>query len=397
MYKTLSHWLKQQQTPMTEQLLAWSQINSGTFHLAGLNRMADALVEAFSPLNAKFDRIALSPYESIDDAGHTISKPLGSALSFVKWPDAPIQVLLCGHMDTVFGESSAFQTYQFIDDNTLNGPGVTDMKGGLLIMLYALQAVEQFADPGAIGWRVLINSDEEIGSPGSAPLFKTFAPSYHYGLVFEPALTPDGVFAGRRKGSGNFSLIVRGVSAHVGRAFDEGRNAIVALAHLMQALDALNGQREAVTINIGYCHGGGVLNSVPDLAIGKLNVRTFYLEDAAWFYQQLEQLIETISKQFNVQVEWQGGFGRPPKLMDEKHMAFYQRLAKVSNDMGLSASWQATGGCCDGNNLASLGLPTIDTLGARGGAIHTDKEFILLDSLAERAELTARLLIEIAQ
>ncbi|NNM58524.1 MAG: hydrolase [Legionellales bacterium] len=396
MEQKISTWLKQQYPDMIARLLAWSEINSGTFNLAGLNRMVEVLEPAFAELNAQSDHVDLPPYDVINDHGQITPQPLGKLLSWVKRPEAPIQILLCGHMDTVYDLNHPFQSCSYINDQTLNGPGVADMKGGVLVMLYALQALEQFADVSQIGWRVMINPDEEIGSPGSANWMRKWAPDYHYALVYEPSLTPEGFFAGQRKGSGNFSFVVHGLAAHVGRAFDQGKNAIVGLAHLTQALNALNQQREGVTINIGYCHGGGPVNIVPALAIAKLNVRTLCRQDEFWFYEQLECLLDTFQAEYGMQVDWYGQFGRPPKIMDEKQTAFYTLLAEVSKEMGLTAHWEATGGCCDGNNFAAMGLPTIDTLGVRGGAIHTDKEFIVLDSLIERAELTVRLLMKLS-
>lgn len=391
--KYISQWLKQQHAEMVQQLLTWCKINSGTFNYNGLNTMADVIQQAFNDLNPEIERIKLPNYIQTDNQGNPSATQLGPLLSFVKRPEAPIQILLCGHMDTVYPADSAFQDLKFIDKNCLNGPGVADMKSGLLVILYALKAIEQFADIDNIGWRVVINPDEEIGSPASGEYLKKWAPFYQCGLVFEPALTPDGVFAGQRKGSGNFTLVVRGKAAHVGRAFESGRNAIVGMAHLIDKINALNNQREGVTINVGYCHGGGPLNMVPDLALIKLNIRTWQVEDEDWFNKTIEKILQQFRNEFAMEVEWHGSYTRSPKVLNKNQLALYQLLQKTAEDIGLNATWQATGGCCDGNNLAAAGLPNIDTLGVRGGAIHSVEEFILLDSLVERAELTARLIL----
>lgn len=394
MIKSLSQWLKQQHVAMVEQLLAWCQINSGTFNLDGLHQMSTVLEQAFSVLDAKVEYIEPAEYIRINDEGKPVTTRLGKILSFVKRPEAPIQILLCGHMDTVYSIDNPFQHYQYLNDHTLNGPGVADMKGGLLVMLYALQAFEQFAEEKTLGWRVMINADEEISSPGSAAYIKQLAPQYDYGLVFEPALTADGVFAGQRKGSGNFTLIVHGKAAHVGRAFEQGNNALLGAAVLIKDIHALNQQREGVTINIGYCHGGGALNVVPDLAVCKLNIRIVNAKDENWFQEKMQQILADFSQQYAMTVEWHGQFTRLPKQLDEKQLAFYQLLTQAAAEQGIPAIWQATGGCCDGNNLAAAGLANIDTLGVRGGAIHSAEEFILLESLTERAELTARILLK---
>ena len=157
------------------------------------------------------------------------------------------------------------------DDGTLNGPGVADAKGGIVVMLHALQALEASPLAEHIGWEVLLNPDEEIGSPGSRPLIDSIAPRCDFGLLFEPALG-DNQLVSWRKGSGNFSLLVRGRSAHAGRAFAEGRNALVAAAKVVQAISDLNTDPE-VTFNVARIDGGSPMNVVPDLAIVRANVR----------------------------------------------------------------------------------------------------------------------------
>lgn len=271
------------------------------------------------------------------------------------------------------------------------------MKGGLVVMLYALCALEQSPLASSIGWEVIINPDEEIGSPASSAILAQAASQFSFGLVYEPALTPDGILAGQRKGSGKFSIAVSGRAAHVGRAFQEGRNAIVGLAQLVSTIDKLNGQRPGVTINIGYCHGGGAVNIVPDKAICHLDVRTVATEDEAWLSQAFTDIINAFNQQSELQAECIGQFTRPPKLMDKTTILLYEWAAKQAAGIGINLQWQATGGCCDGNNLAAAGLPNIDTLGVRGGAIHSDKEFVVVNSLPERAQLTALLLFKLAK
>ena len=154
-------------------------------------------------------------------------RPLGAALRQTVRPEAPVQVVLTGHYDTVFAPGGGFQGVVTRPDGALHGPGVADMKGGLSVMLAALQAFEGHPAAVNLGYQVLLSPDEEIGSPGTAPLLAAMAAKSHVGMTYEPAM-PDGALAGARKGSGNFHVVVRGRSAHVGRAFDEGRNAVTA-------------------------------------------------------------------------------------------------------------------------------------------------------------------------
>lgn len=386
-------WLQQQKSTIIETLIYWSETNSGTFNQAGLIKMSELLLSAFAVLNAESEVITLAPYEQINDQAKTISTELGPLLTWVKRPQAAIQILLCGHMDTVYSKDHPFQKTHYLDENTLNGPGVADMKGGLLVILYTLLILEKSpAFCSQVGWRLVINPDEEIGSPCSAPYLKKWASDYHYGFVFEPSLTPEGVFAGDRKGSGNFTLIVHGQAAHVGREFEKGKNAIVVMSLLIEKIHALNQEKPGVIINIGYCHGGGALNNVPDLAICKLNIRTIQAEDEIWFLDRMADLLKTFEQQSGCKTQWEGHYTRQPKIINAQQLSLYNLLKKTAEKLQLTASWQATGGCCDGNNLAAAGLANIDTLGVRGGNLHSPKEYILLDSLIERILLTTELL-----
>ena len=166
---------------------------------------------------------------TIDDEGLSSKQPLGEIIHIVKHPDAPKKIMLCIHMDTVYSQDDEFQTCQMTDGGQLNGPGVADAKGGLIVMLYALKTLEQSPLAGKIGWEVIINPDEEIGSPGSESFIRSRAPFCDFGLLFEPAL-PGGHMVSDRKGTGNFTFIVRGKSAHSGRDFAAGRN--LSLIHI---------------------------------------------------------------------------------------------------------------------------------------------------------------------
>lgn len=246
-----------------------------------------------------------------------------------------------------------------------------------------------------VGWTVLFNPDEEIGSPGSASLFPQFAMDHHVGLLYEPCYA-DGNLAGERKGSGNFSVVVKGRSAHAGREHHLGRNAIRAMADFVSALDDLNGQREGVTVNPGTIHGGDAMNIVPDTCTFKFNIRTLKITDEAWCESQIMQLMQQLNDRDGISIELFGGFGRSPKTMT----LAWQRLCEVLQSCGKSLDMQIgfvpTGGCCDGNNLAAVGLPNIDTLGVQGGNIHSDREYMRLVSLTERAQLSALLLFRLA-
>lgn len=389
-------WIDSQFHHMVHMTESWSRINSGSYHVEGLARMIEALENHFSWLNpTSMERIDLAPLEAINARGEVEHLPLGQALRIRQRPDAPLQIMLGGHMDTVFSKDHPFQTPVYMDDcvegGRMNGPGVADLKGGLVVMLKALEALERSEFKDRIGYEIIINPDEEIGSQSSDFLFEQVAKTARLGLIYEPALS-DGTLAGARKGSGNFTCVVRGKAAHAGREFDKGRNAIVSASALVASLAALNGQREGVTLNIGRMEGGGALNMVPDLAIVRFNVR---MEDAAsrdWLASE----IECITSQHPDPVFVHGGFTRAPKPMSRENEAVFEAVRRCGELLDQPIQWQATGGCCDGNNLWAYGLPNVDTLGVRGGKIHSDEEFVILDSIPERAKLSALLLIMLA-
>lgn len=380
---------------MRDVLMRLSAINSGSFNAAGVTAMAAAMEDFFAPLGAASERLNLAPFRSVNDAGITLERPVGQALRLRLRPAAPLQLFFCGHLDTVFAADHPFQTPRLIDADTLNGPGVADLKGGLLVLFQALLALERSPWRERIGWTVLLNPDEEIGSVSSAPLLAEAAKTHHLGLIYEPAL-PDGSIASARKGSGNFNVVVRGRAAHAGRDFAKGRNAVAACAQFIAGLDALNGQREGVTINAGYVKGGGALNVVPDLAVFKFNVRTAQTSDECWMHDELDLLMTRLNAREGLHCELSGGFTRPPKIVTAEIQRLMDYVGDCGRQLGLGLHFKPTGGCCDGNNLAAHGLANLDNMGVVGDAIHSDREWMRVSSIGERARLSALLLLRLA-
>ena len=381
--------------PLRDTLIELSNLNSGSFNVAGVDATGRRLIELFASLDATVEHIAVAPYRSTGDRGEQLLRPLGQAIRLRKRPDAALRILLCGHLDTVFASGHPFQKARQVSDDVLNGPGVADLKGGLLVMLLALTALERSPWASRIGWEVLFNPDEEIGSQGSAPLLLEAASRNDFGLIFEPAYS-DGGLASERKGSGNFDLVIEGRAAHAGRNPEDGRNAIALAAELALSLHRLNGQRPGLTLNLGYTHGGGALNIVPDRAVLKFNVRTSQPSDECWLDDQLDLLLTRANDRDGFRVERFGGFTRPPKIISAGTARLQSLLGDCGRDLGLDLQFRPTGGCCDGNNLAAAGLANVDNLGVVGGDIHSDREWMRLSSLAERAKLNAGLMLKLA-
>lgn len=372
-----------------------SNQNSGSYNPAGVDAVGERLLALFAPLGASSETLALPDHLATGDRGERITRPIGRARRLRLRPEAPLQVFLCGHLDTVFGLAHPFQQARWLDADTLNGPGAADLKGGLLTMLLALAALERSPQRERIGWEVLLTPDEEIGSRGSAPLLREAAGRHHFGLVYEPAYA-DGGLASERKGSGNFDLVIEGRAAHAGRNPEDGRNAITLAAELALQLHRLNGQRGGLTVNLGYTHGGGALNIVPDRAVLKFNVRTSQPADECWLDEQLDLLLTRANSRDGFRVERHGGFTRPPKVVSAGTARLQALLSDCGRDLGLALQFRPTGGCCDGNNLAAAGLANVDNLGVVGGDIHSDREWMRWSSLAERARLSASLLLSLA-
>ena len=316
--------------------------------------------------------------ESVDGAGESRNIPHGRHLHLTVRPTAPVQLLLTGHMDTVFGEDHAFQKTRWLEDGVLNGPGVADMKGGLSVMLAALKAVEKSDSAERIGYEVVINSDEEVGSPASATLLAQAAAGKRAALTYEPAALPDGTLAGARPGSGNFSFVVRGRSAHAGRNPEDGRNAIVAASEL--ALRLAMSKTPGLSIDPAKIDGGSPNNVVPDLAILRVNMRPRTTDDQEIAARLIAKALDETAKQHDVFIEAHGGFGRPPKPLTKEAEALFNLVRKAGADLGQPISWQPSGGVCDGNNIAACGVPVVDTMGVRGGKIHSMEEFLIVES-----------------
>ena len=380
--------------PMLDQVEAWAAVNTGSRNLAGLKAMAETLADAFSALPGELTLLEAAPVDAVDESGATVPIGHGRNLHLKVRPEAPLQLLLTGHMDTVFAADHPFQATSWLDEGVLGGPGVADMKGGIAVMLAALKAVEA-GGVISFGYEVVLNSDEEVGSPGSAALIAEAAAGKRAALTYEPSALPDGTLAGARPGSGNFSFTVRGRSAHAGRNPEDGRNAIVAAADL--ALRLAQAREPRLSINPARVDGGGPNNVVPDLAILRVNLRPATPEDEFRAKTLIEATVALVAAEHDVAIEIHGGFGRPPKPMTPQAEALFSLVKQAGADLGQSIGWKATGGVCDGNNIAACGVPVVDTMGVRGGKIHSADEYLIVDSLKERAALSALTILRLME
>jgi glutamate carboxypeptidase len=381
--------------PMVQLVSRLANINSYSYHLPGLAVVAELLRKEFIALAPNtVETLPLPPAEAVAATGETLQTPLGELISIRKRPQAPVQVLLVIHYDTVYPPEHAFKSALDERPDVLRGPGVADAKGGIVVMLNALLALEQSPHAGNIGWHVMLNPDEEIGSLGSAALLVRAAERAHLALVFEPPPTPQTLVT-RRKGSGNFSVVFRGRSAHAGREIEKGRNAVLAAARFAVDATASISAIPQASINVGKVEGGGPVNVVPDLAVLRFNVRVVTAEQQREVEAGLAELVAAANRN-DITATMHGHFSSPPWAAGTGWPVLFEELCAAGRELGLQLGETSSGGASDANKIASTGIPVLDSLGPVGFDIHSQDERIVVRSLVERAKLSALLLTKLA-
>jgi glutamate carboxypeptidase len=380
---------------MVQRTCDWSDINTGSWNTAGLKSFAPILADAFSKLQADVEVIETEGFEAVSSTGKTEIQMTGPVIEVTGRSDADVQIIMSGHYDTVFPDGT-FQGVTDLGDGRLNGPGMADMKGGLCVMLEALKTFEAGPLRDRLGYRIVLTPDEEIGNFASAEYLTRAAKSgAMIGMTYEPAMET-GAMSGGRKGSAVFDIVLHGKAAHAGRAKEEGRSALEAAAELVLGLEALNGKRDGVTLNVGSIDGGSAVNIVPALAIVRFGARAPDADSAEWATIEVRKLFERAIAREGISGHLHGGFYRPPKPRNVAQQALFDAVHATGQAMGLDLEFVDTGGVCEGNNIFAAGVPNVDTLGVRGGRIHSNEEYVVTESFVERATLSALLLNRLA-
>ena len=387
--------LASRQKAMRADLERFVAIPTGWNHTAGLDELRALVVDRCAKLGASSELIPGGPrpdwlYETVGAAGKKDSSAIPPAVVCrmpAPRPDLP-RLLFSGHLDTVFDPHGPFQSVSIPPHATKAvGPGVADMKGGIIIALHALESLQSAGV--AIGWSFIFNSDEETGSFHSEAALRAEARRHDIGIALEPAL-PDGGLAVERKGSGQFIIETFGKTAHAGRDFAKGVSAVYSLARVISRVEQLTNLDRGVTVNIGPLKGGEATNIVPDYAAAWGNVRFPTGADA----ESIAIALDALAADGAVKVRYT--LARPAKPRTpgvDRLVAIAQRCARTLNQPLPVGS---TGGVCDGNILQDEGLPTLDNLGVKGGGLHTHQEWVDLDSMVERAQLLALFIAEAA-
>ena len=303
-----------------------------------------------------------------------------------KKPAMAPKILILGHFDTVYDANTTFLSFTR-EGPHLCGPGVGDMKGGLVVAQAALESIHAIGQLGEFDWLCVHNADEEVQSPTSRELIEQLAVGRDFCLDFEIGCKT-GAVVRSRAGVGRYFITVHGKSAHAGMDHGAGVNAIVGMAGIVQKLSALSDAERGTTVNVGTIHGGTKRNIVPEQCKIEVDVRVMTLDEG----QRIDAQVRTICAQPPIdggRVEIMGGIGRPPWQRNPQCEALIQHFQQTAQAFGVTLEAEDTGGGSDANFTAALGIATIDGLGPVGEGPHTFGERILAHSIIERAKLTA--------
>ena len=352
-------------------------IDSGTTHIAGVAKVAELMAEKYRAMGWHVERT---------DLGSAV----GPGVMATNRPGAEqFDVLLVGHLDTVFPQGTAAARPFTVDGDVARGPGVADMKSGLLSMAYALKHLDHATlDRLAIG--VVLNPDEEMSSVHSHAWIGSYAKRSTCVLVFEGARA-DGSLVNARKGVGIYEIEVKGVAAHAGNDHQKGRSAIIELAHWILALSPLTDYAAGTTVNVGIVKGGTVSNVVPERAYAKVDIRFWKTSE----FERVEQkLLELQGATFtpDVSVQLKRCSFKPAMELSVGAEALMKVVETSAAELAEPIRWVAVGGGSDANYTSALGVPSLDGFGPIGGNYHGEKEFLALDSVIPRIRLVQNVL-----
>lgn len=359
-----------------EDLRALVNINSGTYTPDGVAQVAAYMRALFEATGCE---VELIPGERMGP--QLIARRTGTGQG---------HVLIIGHMDTVFPDGEADRRPFDIHDGCAYGPGVFDMKSGLLVAAYAICGLVERDEAPWETLTMICNPDEEIGSPESHELIEAEAQKADVALVLEPTSDVARVTVAR-KGAATYTLEIHGVAAHAGVEPQRGRSAVLEMAHRIVALHALNGTIPGVTVNVGVVQGGERPNVVAEAAYAEIDVRAADEEGV----QAIEAALAKVVADTNVPdttAALEGFFAHRPFTQSPRSARLFALAAEAATELGITLRGEPTGGASDGNTTAGLGIPTLDGLGLVGGLAHNPGEYVEIASIAPRIALLMGLL-----
>lgn len=354
-------------------------IQSSSHNKPGIDQTADRIAAAFKDLPVTTEVV-----NQVLQGNHLLVRTLAQ-------PDFPKQVLLVGHMDTVFPKDTDFNWYKE-DETKSYGPGVVDMKGGLVVGIYALKALNQLGLLEQFPLTFIFNSDEEIGSRSSIDLIQKEANASVFAFVLEAGGANNQVVTGR-KGNLTIELHVQGKAGHAAFATPKKSSAILELARKTIEFEALNDFEKGISINVGKIDGGIGPNTIPEFANAQIDFRYVNSVDLRFLEEKVTKIAETITVPGTLsRVDFISG--RPPMQNSEDNRNLFEITRSIAEQLGYSLQEEFRNGVSDANFIADLNVPVLDGLGPIGGRDHSRDEYMIKQSLPQRTLLLACALLE---
>ncbi|MGP7817157.1 M20 family metallopeptidase [Niallia sp. 01092] len=372
----MEHYIKSKEKEMIDLLETLVNIDSGSYVKKGIDKIGKMLVSEYKELGFRTEII-----EEQERGNHIILRHQEA--------DNP-KIMIVAHMDTVFPKGTVKSRPFRMEGHFAYGPGVVDMKGSLVSVLYAIKALHHAGNEGYKNVEIILNSDEEIGSTSSRKLIEQTANNKEYSLIVEPGRR-DGSIVSARKGGGRYTLKVKGVAAHAGVEHEKGRSAIAELAYKTIKLHELTKYQEGITVNVGMIEGGTSVNTVASTAIAGVDVRIAKMEQAPLLDKKIREIC-SVSDIEGTEIEVKGKINRPPMEKTKGSIKLLKIVQEAGAEAGINIKDTYTGGGSDGAFTSALGIPTMDGLGPVGGFAHSKEEYLDLDTFVERTFMLATII-----
>lgn len=372
MHSEIMRFLDEREAEMLQLLRDLVLVQSGSYNKRGVDRVLNLVLGSLADGDVRATVVRQQAY-----GNHLI---LSSAATR---GDVP-QVLICGHMDTVFPQDTDFRGFREGDD-WVNGPGVIDMKGGLVIIIYALKALESAGLLNRIPVQVILNSDEEVGSPSSRVIIEQEAQKGAFAFVLECGGMNGGVVTGR-KGKLGLRLEVSGRAGHAAAAVQDKASAVLELAHKIVAIEALNDPQRGISVNVGQVSGGIGPNTVPERAEASVDVRYIARDDRDELQGRIAAIVRRVVAP-GTTAEIAPVSERPPMEQTAQNRRLFQVVQSQAQELGQTVHEEFRNGVSDANLIAGQNIPVVDGLGPIGDLDHSSDEFMVKESLLARAKL----------
>ncbi|MGM0845223.1 MAG: M20 family metallopeptidase [Bacillota bacterium] len=377
----MQEYIRYKQDEMLKLIETLVNIDSGSVNKAGVDQIGSQLKRKYAEIGFVIHEIP--------------QKEFGNHLIIQHKEAEDPEILVIAHMDTVFPKGTAVERPFKLVGDMAYGPGVIDMKSSLVTLLYAMKALINEGSPHYKNVQIILNSDEEIGSPSSKELIISASQGKQYALIMEPA-RKDGSLVSSRRGKGNYTLNVIGRAAHSGIEPEKGRSAIEELAHKVIAMQELNDHENGISVNVGLIEGGSSVNTISDHASAQMEIRISESDQGYTVEEQMEKICSKTDVP-GTEITLEGEINRPPMEKNKRNRQLLRKIMAVGEELGIEITDTSTGGGSDASFTSAAGIATIDGMGPVGGNAHSDNEYLEISSLTERTLLLAKVIENLSQ